>query len=376
MTSLNNISKTLKAEYDLRSICTSNNINKWSFKKPMNSDKVTSLTDSDRYELNDGFTLFTFNNPRKLLYQLQHPNVSNIWKYTDREAPYRLTDFEGYNHSGDMDFSLSFMTSSSGSANTTLKLAFNYDIPTLLKWEYFRGHRDNIDIVYLIYDYGTVYDASETTGVWVYKLCKMIDFDDNLTLKIPSSLSQGIYEVRLAFSTAADTNLSDGECLYNNNNTNWVGDWWALPEMTKTMMNVTTSGGGGGGGVGDLFDCVDFSIFNYCDYFFATPLLTSIEFRNMITLSDTHKDLHINVTYKYDNAVGGEVILGSASFDLNEGDVYKLVTVQYNDRIYVMSDAQLDNDKINIKTYAVIEDNDSGAIQTRTWSTNVDKTTI
>lgn len=375
MTSLIEKARELDAEYNLRSICKSKNINEWSFHKPMNSNSRTYLTDSDRYALNDGFMLFTFFNPRELMYALQHPNASNIWKYEDRVAPYRLNDFDGYMHSGDMDFSLSFITNSYGSQGDTLRLAFNYSINELMLWDYFDGLRmADLDIVLLIYENGTVFDASGTRGLWVYKICSMQDYDDKLNITIPNDLGDDTYEIRLAFTTATQF-MDNKECLYNNQQTTWVGNWYAMPELCKTLMTVT-SNPPTPGGPGNVFDYVDFESFTYCNFSFVSPLLFYIHITNEIELTDNTKDYTVTVNYYYTNRRRGELLLYNDTFVLDSNNLTQTENIRYNTNIEVMSDAQLNNDIINIKIYASIKDNVTDSTQTQSWSKNIEKTVI
>lgn len=370
MKNLIDIANTLNCNYDLYSCCTSNSINQWSFYKPINHTSIKALTQQDFYRANDGFFLFTFSNPSRMIYELQNPNASNIWTYEDRVAPFRLTDFEKYN-TDTLDFSLSWVNTSSGRVGDTLKFSYNFDIYSLIQWNYFEGVRSYVDVVALVYESGTQFDSGGTRGCWVCKIVSMVDFDDNLRITIPSGLSDGIYEARLCFSTATSS-MSDGEWLYYNQSSQITGNWYALPEQCKATFNVSGTPGPTPGG--DLFDAVEFNNWLLMKFEFFDPYIYDLMFRNMVVLNDTHKDLDVYISYAYTNARQGEVFLGGYTFPLNEVYLYKINEVTYAGPIEAMSTAQLDNDIINIKMFASITDKSTHVSQTRTWAVNVEKT--
>lgn len=366
---LTHIATQLDTIADVASVCQSSNINPWTFYKPVNHQSIKALTQQDFYKVNDGFFLFTFNNPSRMIYELQNPNASNIWTYEDRVAPFRLTDFEEYN-TATLDFGLSWVNASSGRVGDILRLGYNFDIYSLLQWNYFEGVRSYVDIVLLIYEAGTVFNAGGTTGVWVYKVMSMVDFDDRINLTIPSQLSNGLYEARLCFSTATSS-MSDKECVRYNENSTLFGTWYAMPQQCVVSFSVTSTPPSPST---DFFNYVDFDNFLSCSFDYYSPYIYGLAFRNMVVLDDTHQDFDVYVSYSYTNARYGEVVLGSYSFPLNEGDLYKINDVSYADSIEVMSDAELDDGFISIKIFASITNNATHESQTRTWSKKIERT--
>ena len=167
-TSLITTSNIIGENADLATCCQSSKINPWSFNKPINNAKMTSLTTQDYYDANDGFFLFTFSTPQQMLYELQHPLASNIWKYTARTAPFRLTDFNNYDHYTPKLCELYFASDNSGEANSIVKLTCNGLVDMIRHWAYFEGVRSYVDLIFLIYGYGTEYDQSGTQGVYIY----------------------------------------------------------------------------------------------------------------------------------------------------------------------------------------------------------------
>lgn len=318
---------------------------------------MTELSTQDFYDADDGFNLFTFSTPQRLLYEIQHPNASNIWNYTARTAPYRLTDFESYNHYAPALCSLTFVGNNSGAVNTTLRLECTDVDNMIAHWAYFAGVRSYVDFVYLIYEQGTEYNQSGTQSVYVLKVTSMVDYEgDNIfRLKIPSLLSAGNYECRLCCSTAT-TGMTDGECIHYNPNsgTPLVGTWYALPQHCKQTFTVT-SGGGGGGGTTDYYNYLDINFYN-ASYNFnpGNYSLSDISFTNYIVIGTaSNKTFNLYIEYWYDNAAS-PVKLATVSRTLNEEDIpWATINVNYNGSITTMTEADLEN-KITVRAECIL----------------------
>lgn len=384
MIGISNISQTLGEDsYDLGTLCRSDNINKWSFRKPVNLNKLAPLTNQDFYSVNSGFNLYSYNSPQQLLYEAQNPQLSTLWDYSPRTAPFRLGDFFEYDHYADPMFTLEWVSDSYGPVGTSLRFSSNSDCYTFVKrWAYFDGVHSYVDFVLLIYQAGTQYNQSGSQGVGILKLASGIDLDagnDSLHFRIPSGLSTGLYEMRLCFSTAT-SGWMDGEYQWYNPNSNPLyGFWYALPEHSKLSFNVN-SGGGGGGGTGgtgdDLFQYVDFS-FSNLQYDFYDPDLWNLSFDNVVSVlaspdGDDSTEIIVHVEYNYTNCVQGTVLLGSESFTLVEsGQAWKTINISHPDNIETIFTASLDNDEISISVSADITI--KGKTQNRTWTQRISK---
>ena len=376
MISLNNIATTLNSLRTVADVCQSANVNKWSFYKPINSSKIRQLTDEDIYAANDGFNLYSLNNPSRLVYELQNPNTYNLWEYEDRVAPFRLADFEGYYHTGGMDFSLSWVNSSSGQVGDSLRLSYNFDLLQLINnWAYFAPVRtsgmSSGDIWLLIYEQGTTFQVN--TPLWAYKVMAIIDYDDRINFVIPSELSQGTYELRLAFSTG--TNITSGTCVrYNENNTLYA-DWYAMPHNCVTTFTVTTTPGPGPGPTPtDYFDWVDFDTFTECSFDYYEPDLTNVNITHLISLLDTTKDVRVYIEYSYENRIQGIMSWGSYGFNLNANNTSHTIRITQQGPIETISEAHLPDDIISVKMYATITNNSTSTTQNKTWSASIEKT--
>ena len=355
MTSLKNIRNILsEITWSLGLMCKSNKINKWSFRKPVNSDKLTKLTDFELYNINDGFELYTFNTPQAMLYELQHENVSRIWEYTERTEPYRLGDFEGYNHNAARLCDLTIENNNSGGAGASIKFRCSDILDIINNWKYFEGVRSYVDFVFLIYKYGTEYNADESQGVYVYKIKSIVDYDEDgkFNLVIPKILPQTQYEIRLCCSTAT-SGLDDKECILVNDNSALSGVWYALPPHTKNFISVNGSGGGGGAGGGgastDYFNYVDIS-FPRASYNYADNVISDLSFTNYVIITACKYEIDYYAEYYYDNVANGSIKLGSAQRTLSESDIpYASIDINYNNNIHTITDANLD-DGISIRS--------------------------
>ena len=353
MVSLRNVASTIGENADLMTCCRSSHVNQWSFKKPINSTSMTSLAINDYYNANDGFMLFTFSTPNRMLYELQHPNASNIWKYEERTAPYRLTDFENYNHYAGPLCNLYFVNDNGGTPGSLLRLECPDLMNMIQHWAYFEGVRSYVDLIFLIYNAGTEFDASGMQGLYAYKIASVVDYDGDGTFnfRIPSDFSSGQYEIRLCCAVT-DNVLSDGECRYVNLDNPLRGTWYALPRHCMQMFTVNSGGGGGGGGGGststDYYDYLGIDFYN-AEYEYNALQLSNLSFTNYIVInSATNLTFNLYVEYWYDNAPT-PVKLGSASRTLNEDDMpWATINMHYRDNITTVTDANLD-DRIAIR---------------------------
>lgn len=351
MISLKNIRNTLsEITWSLGLMCKSNKINQWSFRKPINSPSITSLTIDDYYNANDGFMLFTFSTPQRMLYELQHPNASNIWKYEERTEPYRLTDFENYNHYAGPLCILYVVDDNGGTPGSSLRFECHDLMNMIQHWKYFEDVRSYVDLIFLIYKAGTEFDASGMQGLYAYKIASVVDYDGDGTFnfKIPSDFSTGRYEIRLCCAVT-DNVLSDGECRYVNLDNPLRGTWYALPRHCMEMFTVNSGEGGGGGGTStDYYDYLAIDFYD-AEYEYNALEINNLSFTNYIVInSATNLTFNLYVEYWYDNAPS-PVMLGWASRTLNEDDMPSAtINMHYKENITTITEANLD-DRIAIR---------------------------
>lgn len=377
--SLKQVANIIGEDPDLTTCACSSHINEWSFVKPINDSSMTSLTTRDFFDNNDGFMLFTFNTPQRLLYEIQHPNASNIWRYMPREAPFRLTDFNGYDNYAQPLCTLQFVGDNTGNAGGTIRLECNDVADIIRHWKYFEGVRSYVDFIFLIYTYGTEFDQSGEQGVYVYKITSMVDYEDDgiFRLTIPNDLTSGQYEIRLACTTATSM-WNDRDCLYVNSSNPLPGVYYALPHHCKALLTVTSGGGGtstGGGGGGtstDYFNYLGIDFYNASyEYNESSLTLGNVTFTNYIVInSSTNKTFNLYIEYYYDNAAA-PVRLGTASRSLSEeGTPWATINVNFRDQIYLITGANL-SDRIAIRAELSLTVNNVG--YTKTINTTIER---
>ena len=363
---------------DVGTCCCSTNINKWSFHKPINVETNLAISDSVIYANNDGFNLYRYNSPQQLVYALQNVNITNLWEYVAREEPYRLTDFDQYDHYATPLYSLEFVTGNSGTAGTALRITCSDDLLDYIdRWQYFEGIRSYASVFALIYAKGTQYDNTVNRGIGIYKLGSKIDDDidsDHLSFVIPQ-LSVGTYELRVCISNTTDIQ-NTGDYLYYTGSQQLTGYWYALPPESVLTFNVNSSGGGGGG----TPDQPSTNFFNYIEWTFDRlsydwndPNLSNINFRTRIMLNEARGDVKVEAKIYYnpnDLPQGTSVMLGQFSRILNLEDIiYEYINISYAGPITTMTGAHLGDGELGIQIQAKITYN--GTSQNKTWTENI-----
>lgn len=374
--SLIKIGRTLNEVPDVGTCCCSTNINKWSFHKPINVETNLAISDSVIYANNDGFNLYRYPSPQQLVYALQNINNTGLWEYAEREEPFRLTDFDQYDHYATPLYSLEFVTGNSGTAGTALRITCSDDLENFIdRWAYFEGIRSYATIYALIYPKGTLYDNVVNRGIGIYKLASKIDGNidsDHLSFVIPQ-LSVGTYELRVCISNSTDvTNY-----MYYTGEQQLTGYWYALPPESVLTFNVNSSGGGGGGTPDqpstNFFNYVEWT-FDRLSYDWNDPNLTNINFRARIMLNVARGDVKVETKIYYnpnDLPQGTSVMLGQFTRILNLEDIiYEYVNISYAGPITTMTGAHLGDGELGIQIQAKITYNSTS--QTKTWTENIE----
>ncbi len=361
MKSLIDIANTLNCNYDLYSCCTSNRINQWSFGKPVNHESYGVLTTEQYYDVNDGFLLFVYDDPRQMMYNILHNN--NLWKYEDRMPPYRLTDFEDYNHGGDLNFNVYFVNDNSGSPDSNIKLECNYEITDFLKWKYFDGY-DNLDLCCVFYEPDTDYTQSGMTGIYVEKIIAVEDYDGSISFKIPP-LTNGQYEARLCFTDTMG-NRAQGDIVYETYDNRLLGNWFCFPPDSYFVFNINSGGGGGGGG-GTTDDYFDYVTFTYDNVYFEYYSPTIYDFSFVINLQcDEHVPINVYAEIYYTNVIGNPINIRTFNSQLSYTGERDSIYCSAKDSIDAANTAQLDNGIISVYIKARISY--VGRVQEKTWT--------
>lgn len=211
----------------LSNICTSPNINKWSFYKPVNSNKVTKLTDDEIYAVNDGFQL---DNIHCTTIDEVIEKYPYAWKYMPISAPYRLSDFEGYEHNALPFINPQIMTTTHNTNNTIkIEMDGNKSVQWLCNFQAYPSYL-NAEFGYIIFN--------NNTKIY-YKQCAMLDVDI-YTIQC-SRIGEGAYNILPVISLITP---------YPNHSVHsgkeFTGDFYILPceplevEITNTVTPPST----------------------------------------------------------------------------------------------------------------------------------------
>ena len=129
------------ASSDLGTLCKSDKVNKWSFHKPVRSNKVSALNESDIYSVDSGLSIDIYNTPVDAFVARAPTSIGGYnlrWNYLQPRGIisnefYRLLDFYLYNHNTSEWFTM-IQDVSSVPDNGTMKTTFShsdYDITIL-----------------------------------------------------------------------------------------------------------------------------------------------------------------------------------------------------------------------------------------------------
>ena len=359
--------------YNLGSLCKSSKVNKWSFYKPVTSSKMTQLSTQDYFNADDGFNLWNFSNPFDMLHELQDNN-SNLWTYTEREAPFRLSDFWSYEHYAQPLFEFEFVGMNTGTFGETLKIQTSTDIQGVINnWATPRTLSSTGDLVLLVFERNKQYDASSMGTVGIYKVCQFMNYDGGeIRFTIPSSsaIQTGEYTLVPCITTAT-YRLNDGEYYYYNSNTEvWVGQWFTFPKHASLNFSITQTSPTHL----DFFSLFNFNWFEAVDFTY-TPSnyeLSLISFHHYVEYMpyNATRQFGVSIEYWYNNCAQ-PVMLGSAYRTFNRDNVIETININYRDTITVITGARLDEGIISIQCRVTI--NSLGEYQSNTFTYSIEK---
>lgn len=212
---------------DVGQLCTSNKINKWSFYKPITSNKLI-LTDADFYAVNDGFTAQSYNNAIDCWNAIIN---GSTWTHQTAEAPYRLGDFRGYDHNSGPFLTFGFMDTSQARRGESrpIENSGTMDLQEIYNnFQFFNAianqSGDNYCLGLLMNDKWTGNDQS----VYFYRICSVLDFDsERLPFSVPSGLNAYDKTYKFVPVISSYMQTSDGSCSYHSlNNPDTVSSFW------------------------------------------------------------------------------------------------------------------------------------------------------
>lgn len=372
MISIKDIKNTLSEfTYNLGNLCKSNKVNKWSEHKPVNSPKLTPLSNQDYYDIDCGYNITTFMQPQLMLNALQDSNT-NLWEYIARESPYRISDFDQYDHNTVAPLQLNFVNMNSGKVGDVLHIGYTGDIQHIVNnYATFRNASSTADLVLLIFERGKQYDQSGTQSVYIYKVCQLLDFDgERIPLKISNDLQVGDYTAVPCMSSATYRFEAQETYRYNPNSEIIAGVWYPFPPHAKVDFSVTTTSPSTSDYFNyfsvDMFTSVDFTYTNY------NYELRDITFTNYVVYSPPSRTKQFTVTieYYYTNCAQ-PVLLGQMSRTFNFDNTLETATINYRDVITVITSARLEEDIISLEQRVHISS--GGETQHKIFSRTLEK---
>lgn len=345
MISVTDISKLLneKTVY-IDSLSQSNNINKWSFYKPVNNTKLSRLNDSDFYSANDGFNLHAWSTWYDCL-----NNRNYDWKYKDRTAPFRLGDFIGYNHNNRNPwFQMDCAQGSTVYSDSNANIFIDGDIQSFVNnYNVFYGASDsNIDLVYIIID-----NDSNSKHLYKFSAVEWLADYNSYYLTINSNFTIGRSYTVVPMLTTATQQWTDRTMQSLREDTTLYGSWWNFPYTSEISFTVaerptppTPS------------QYISIEMFNMT-YTWNDPVLSEIEFDVRMTISGTITDsVTVTADIYFDNTAT-PVKLGSCSAVLNVNNNPTAIShINYRDDITTIISGNLD-DRIPLRVEATYNRN-------------------
>lgn len=208
------ISSTLgETTHKVSELCNSDNINQWSFYKPVSISKSFGLTDADFYSVDDGFTIGGgvgyYSYPSQLVKAIAN---NTAWVYNKIGKSYcRQGDFRGYSHLAKAWF-MPNLSPASQKIGESFRYYYTADNPDLelpsgvtisLMWllnnfNFLRGFSNGSTQTKDLYSLCLIYSTSQSpTSCMVQKVEKVLtilDDEENLiergiSVKVPTDLS-------------------------------------------------------------------------------------------------------------------------------------------------------------------------------------------
>ena len=232
-------------------LCTSNKVNKWSYKKPFAlGRKKANPTDSDIYSINDGFTIPSYNAAPLCFNAVLLGNAN--WTYnipSTANDTFRLTDFKGYNASTPSWFTIDYSTAMAEQGTSvyyrlvTLPIDFKTMLTNFNAWKI---GTEGVDVGLLLRDINA---NSDSTSVYYYKIANIADIDTSnehfISIAIPDSLpvNTTYHVIPCMRSTQQATVEGNGTLTLISFNDKDYNDytWWAFP-ISNITLTVSTSG--------------------------------------------------------------------------------------------------------------------------------------
>ena len=345
MITVSDINKMLGTNLkNVSELCTSDKINKWSFYKPVQLAKSTSLSDDDYYSVNAGFTNIVYNSPVELMNNLDHG-----WKYEIPDNNYRLGDFSGYISNRSQWFKLEINGKTTTNYGGNINLTISDDLQNLVNnFNIFNGkNTTNIDLGLIISNR----PFSEASSCYYYKVCTLIDYDEKISLKVDETLQPNTYNVIAVLTDY--TNIESGHYYYFRADSTVTAKWYMLPysQVQFTVKQGTITD--------DVFKKVHTTVeggsYNEgSDY--SGEYVSDIDFNLIVTISGDYAssdivysgDIYFNNAYI--NNTTKDIKIGSVSGKLGSGES-KSYNINHTDKIYYLAGDMSEKMSLTLNLY-------------------------
>ena len=295
-------------------LSTSNNVNKWSFYKPIQFNKITALTDEEINSKNCGFYNFVFNTPFDLIH-----NIGEVWKYEKPSSYFRLSDFKYYNHNAERWYILQELNNN----NNFVRLDLTTDISLFTSFQELKNQ--DLDFGFLI---STTLDNTTVSGYY-YKQCNILDLDGNYHIDA-SNLPIGTYQVIPVLTS--DIRYNSGTLTAINRNSDFVGSWYAFPSQPIAIQ------------VADIPPITKKLQLSVANSYYALGVdqtgefIENIEFDLQVSLDSGNLYYSIELWFKnaYDGNKVKDIKVGEVSGNITGGSV-NTHNIKYSDRIHYLA---------------------------------------
>ena len=295
-------------------LSTSDNVNKWSFHKPIQYRKATALTNEEINSKNCGFYNFVFNTPFDLIH-----NIREVWKYEKPSSYFRLSDFRNYNHNAERWYILEGFNN-----NNFIRIDLSTDISLFTSFQELKNQ--DLDFGFLI---STKLDNTTTSGYY-YKQCNIQDLDGHYHLDA-STLPIGTYQV-IPVLKSADSRYKDNTITPINRNSDFVGDWYAFPSQPLSIQVAY---------IPPITEKLQLSVAN--SYYAlgvdqTGEFIENIEFDLQVSLESGNLYYSIELWFKnaYDGTSVKDIKVGEVSGNIAGGSV-NTHNIKYIDRIHYLA---------------------------------------
>lgn len=290
-------------------LSTSNNVNKWSFHKPIQFNKTTALTDEEINSKNCGFYNFVFNTPFDLIH-----NIGEVWKYEKPSSYFRLSDFKYYDHNAERWYILEGFNN-----NNFIRIDLSTDISLFTSFQELKNQ--DLDFGFLI---STTLDNTTTYGYY-YKQCNIQDLDGHYHLDA-SNLPIGTYQV-IPVLKSADSRYNNDSLTPINRNSDFVGDWYAFPSQPISIQVVPP-----------ITEKLQLSVAN--SYYAlgvdqTGEFIENIEFDLQVSLESGN--LYYSIELWFKNAYDGTSVKDIKVGEVSGGGSVNTHNIKYRDRIHYLA---------------------------------------